>query len=342
MTTPHRRLVTAATRRQVRANNRVQAIADRMAVIVRRHLRTLLRTLPDPSPMTAHQTAAHVRAAVLILARELAPLLARGLTATARWGHARTAALLTARVAGRLPVRRVRVAREGPFDDPADDYESWLIDPPEFDVIRRLVGPAPDELTRLLDPQDAADVVWQTIAAGGDRRAMAADLERLFGGYEGSARRIARTEGLRVATAAQLTASEQIADLIPAYQVLSVGDERVRPEHRKRHGTIYYRNPGPGQLGFDVMPQPPIDMPGSRLAHNCRCFIIPVLQEDDVEPWPDPGTMAPWFDGASAADRRAVAGGDRLAAARAALGREPSWLDLIDRTGELLPVEAFA
>jgi SPP1 gp7 family putative phage head morphogenesis protein len=111
-------------------------------------------------------------------------------------------------------------------------------------------------------------VVRQGIADGKDRRAIAQDLAKVLSQDMNAARRVARTEGLRVATTMQLTASEQIPDLVTGYQILATLDSRTRPEHRKRHGTIFHRDPKSGEHGFAEMPHPPVEADGT-LAWNC-------------------------------------------------------------------------
>jgi len=58
-------------------------------------------------------------------------------------------------------------------------------------------------------------------------------------------------------------------DLV-GYQVHGIMDDRIRPEHRARNGTIYYRVPRYGNPGLDKMPNPPLEADGSH-AWNCRC-----------------------------------------------------------------------
>jgi SPP1 gp7 family putative phage head morphogenesis protein len=130
-----------------------------------------------------------------------------------------------------------------------------------------------------VDPQDASRVVLDGISRGQDRRQIGKELETLFGGWEVAARRVARTEGARVATALQLAASEEIPGLVIGYAVMAVLDSRTRPEHRKRSGTVFYRNPKPGQKGFGEMPRPPME-PDGTIAHQCRCFLSPVFPTD--------------------------------------------------------------
>lgn len=327
--TAHRRLVTAATVRQVRAVGKLNRLASRSDATVRVALQTVLRSLPDqPTPHSAPLLARIVAHVVHELGRQLRSGMRGGLIDLAAWGYLEAARMVTARAKGRLKVRRAE-------DERTDLYRTLIIDPPDASFLSALVGPAPDRLTSIVAPDRAAGLIWQGIAAGQDRKKIAASLTDLFGGYAVAARRVARTEGLRVATATQLAASEQVSELIPAYQIVAVLDSRTRPEHRARNGTIYYRNPRPGQLGFDVMPHPPID-PGGVIAYNCRCILIPVFETADVMATPDPDSMADWWSGASEPEREVVAGATRLELTRRELGREPSWFDLIDASGHLI------
>jgi len=316
--TRHRRVIDASLRRHLSAVYRTERLAGGMGQLVRAALRAALESIPDkPHPSNMGQALSRVRDIGDRLRLVAGFALAGRLRDLAEWGHLAMGRVLTSRAKEytddatgtnrNKPEQSVVPAglasefmREDLSDylklliDPpgfdflrlivgdAPDLLTRLIDPPGFDFLRLIVGDAPDLLTRLIDPQSASNTVLQGIAQGWDRRRIAAELTDVFGGWESSARRVARTEGLRVATRTQLSASEEIPDLVQGYQVLSVLDARVRPEHRERHGTIYHRNPRGSQLGFDVMPQPPLDNPGSVLAHNCRCFLCPVFHLDEA------------------------------------------------------------
>ena len=335
----HARLVTAATARQVRAATRADRLGGTLAGIVADALKDALASVPDKDhPLRAGWHADAVKRAVQRLRAALARDLAAGLEATARWGHARTAAMLTARVKHTLPVRRP--VREDPFAAAGlGDYEDYVIDPPAEWLIRFLAGPAPAKLTSLIDPDRAAGVVYRGVAAGHDRRRIARDLSAEFDGYAASARRVARTAGLQVATQTQLAASETLAGMIPAYQILSVLDNRVRPAHKERHGRLYHRVPKPGQFGFELMPQPPIDQPGNRLQFNCRCYLIPCFDDEPApSAVPDAPSMARWFDAASPREQRMVTGADVWDAAVDRDGTA-TWAGVTDAaTGGLSPL----
>lgn len=185
------------------------------------------------------------------------------------------------RAAHRRSVRENMADRRDPVEDPDAGggvtlrTGELIVEPPSAFELARIVGPAPLRLTKLFDVDRIAATVWQGIADGKDRRAIAKDLAAKLNGDMVAARRVARTEGLRVATATTLQTAEQLGDDVIGYQIHAVLDERTRPEHRKRDGTIYYRNPGPGQKGFNEMPQPPQE-PDGTIAFNCRCFLSPV------------------------------------------------------------------
>ncbi len=143
----------------------------------------------------------------------------------------------------------------------------------------------------------------------------------------------------------------QVYDAIPAdvigFQVLGILDNRIRPTHRARHGTIYYKNPGVGRPGFNQMPNPPLEADGS-YAYNCRCSLIPVFKGDDTKARDIRGRVIPnarvfseWFDRQTERARIAIVGVKRYQAAKAKNNdRHPSWVDFLDpKTGMLMDVQ---
>lgn len=108
------------------------------------------------------------------------------------------------------------------------------------------------------------------------------------------ARRIARTESMRVMQTMQRESDSRIEEMIYGRQIKSVGDERVRPEHAERSGRIYYKigyGP-PGSPRYEECPETP-DAP------NCRCTSYPLLIGINTEgledfpkaPHPEPAGM---------------------------------------------------
>lgn len=160
----------------------------------------------------------------------------------------------------------------------------------EADVLRIVYGNQWQERlaasTRLAQPATLASIIANGMIQGKSQQEIARDILPAVNNVRVSARRIARTEALRVAGQMQMQAHEALGDLVIAYQVHSMHDEHVRPWHLKRDKTIYYKNPAPGQKGLLQMPNPPEEAadpnerpPGTpQMAWNCRCYITPILR----------------------------------------------------------------
>ncbi len=209
----------------------------------------------------------------------------------------------------------------------------------------------------LAPPEQLANIVIQGISQGQTIQAMARHMLPAVQGVRTSARRVARTEGMRVAHEARMDCYAGLGDLVAGYQIHSTMDWRVRPHHAARNGTVYYVRPKPGQQSTAHMPRPPLEEDGT-VAHNCRCYLTPVLDVDpDIESNPaaralfvdndhklvqDPNVYSDWFANASDQERRWAVGARRLSAITAGLpaGQAPTWAHFIDpTTGQLLQLE---
>jgi SPP1 gp7 family putative phage head morphogenesis protein len=185
-------------------------------------------------------------------------------------------------------------------------------------------------------------------ADGENLQQIAKRVEPLVGGIKASARRIARTEGMRVAERMQRRSWEPLGDLMVGVQIIAVLDERTRPEHATRNGTVYYNSPKPGQKSIAELPDLP-DQP------NCRCMSVPVMAppaEIESDPKvraafaeiqgvgvPDPATHEKWFSKVDQKRRMLVVGVGRYRAIEKLIGqRDPEWSDFINADGELLSV----
>ncbi|VTS03321.1 phage minor head protein [Tuwongella immobilis] len=126
----------------------------------------------------------------------------------------------------------------------------------------------------------APEAVAASVAVAAQQGLTPAELTRqlrpMLQGVQSAARRVARTELMRVSHHTRLAAYEQLGDLVIGYQIHATHDHRVRPEHLRRDGTIYYKQPTGDQLGIDKMPRPPLEADGT-IAFNCRCYLTPVL-----------------------------------------------------------------
>lgn len=252
------------------------------------------------------------------------------------------------------PVRR----REMDRDEAMELIRSLLFESPSpKDVERWLTEPVGDGKTwdeRLKSwDQQARDKmlpqIVQSVSAGESMRDLRERLQPIVNGPRYKAERIARTEGRRVAERAQLRAAEQLGDMLGGMQWMAVLDQWTRSDHAALHGKVYQRQSDGTYRADDGQSMP--DVP---LGPNCRCMVSPVLvppeefasdpalrarfQNASGDLIPDPAAYNRWFDRASEAQRKTAIGVRRYNAAKARLGREPEWQDLIDRDGNLLSV----
>lgn len=199
---------------------------------------------------------------------------------------------------------------------------------------------------KIADFNQLADQVALGMSRGENVQQLAKRITPQVGGIATSAQRVARTEGLRVSQEMQRASWSQIDDITVGSQVIATLDQFTRPEHAARHGTIYYKNPQPGQKSIDEAPQTP-DQP------NCRCYLTPVLAPPvDIQQnpelaaqWespegtiPDPATYDQWFAAQDEETQRQAVGGRRYDAIASRLqdDRAPEWSDFIDPDGKLL------
>lgn len=232
------------------------------------------------------------------------------------------------------------------FPPPAEDrVAAWL---------NQLIQTAP-----VPSPEGLASALALGIASGKSNREVAAELRPIFDGSRTRATRAARTYGLYVSNAVQHETHEQLGDMVVGYQVHSVGGENARHNHALRSGRIYYRNPAPGQPSFAQMPSAPLDRDDppyteAGLAHNCRCWMSPVLEPlERIQSAPqftdpqqsaaiiEPATYVDWWNQAEPRRQRIAVGARRYATATQALGRPPQWEELIDTDGRLLSPSAL-
>lgn len=297
--------LTRAERRHRAALVRAARMGGALAKRIRDGLDVCLDGLPErPGPHDLLRVRGHVQTAVEIMRRVLGDRFRQMLMAAAEREHWLSAVELTRAVNGARSegvgmavvlndLGRVRVGghshghhgREVPEGDFVSegwrDYAKLILPAPALDFLERIVGPLWRRVVGAINPERAGNAVLQGIAAGKDRRQIAADLTDVFDGYQVAARRVARTAGLQVATQTQLAVSEQVPEFVAGYELNTVLDERVRPEHRAAHGRRFYRVPKRGQRGLEEMPQPPIW--SGVVAWNCRCFLVPIIEIDGEE-----------------------------------------------------------
>jgi SPP1 gp7 family putative phage head morphogenesis protein len=349
------------------------AIADKIDAKIMRLWNQLLRllALKVPKPDTQFKIAALLRQ----VTETALTGIDDGLGEIARQGHAQAIAdaVATAPQSG-LSLALQKANPERPVFTEARlspeqraQVEAQLFDPLTTSQVDKIVY-APSAgtswnarlaaQTRLAPPDQLAALVTMGMAQGQTVQQLANTLGPAVQGVRASARRVARTEGMRVSHAARLTAFDELGDMVVGFQIHATMDFRVRPAHAARNGQIYYKKPKDGQLSITEMPNPPMEADGT-VAFNCRCYLSPVLTVaehiendpaakalftgNDKKLIPDPVTYSEWFDTATEQERKWAVGTRRLAAVKKIKGAAPlAWADFLNPdTGQLLPVDAL-
>lgn len=268
---------------------RLVARADRSADAVERHVASVWSRLLDIIAAggnwfaifnAARATLTHLHSLPRVLATDLLDVA----------GHARETTI--EHLGERIPALFEDDAPPAfdPWQAPRLTWEEMpLFQPPTIEETVSLVYSSGWQerltaMTRLASPDALASVIANGWQQGLTPAAIARAIRPAVQGVQTSARRIARTESLRIAHDVQMDMYEQVPGVI-GYQVHSMHFPATRHWHAARDGTIYYRDPQPGQKGFEKMPRPPRepDDPGERprgtpqIAHNCLCWLTPVL-----------------------------------------------------------------
>ena len=208
--------------------------------------------------------------------------------------------------------------------------------------------------TRLTPPGQIASLVAAWRVSGKHPSELESAILPFVKGVQSSAKRIARTEGQRVAMETRMNSYEKLGDMVIGYQIHATMDQNTRPEHAARSGTVYYKSPKAGDPSIRQMPRPPIESDGS-VAFNCRCWLTPVLKVDhritsdpdlakvftnaSSDLIPDPVSYSDWFRQADEKEKAAAIGWERLMAIRKR-SDSPEWQDAMDPdTGKLLTAD---
>lgn len=302
---------------------------------------------------------------VILITHEM---MARGLEHIATSSHGDAAKVLVKTIPkGHLGLvaekKPVIESRQSDIDDRIKDM---LFDPlsPEkvASIVRGTTAGASwqsrlSQQTSLAPPEHLATILTQNFNSQKTPAELSRVLKDHVGGVASTARRVARNESMRIAHESRMDAYEDLGDLVIGYQIHATMDSRVRPEHAARSGNVYYKNPKPGQLGVDKMPRPPIEADGT-VAHNCRCWITPVLSmnpeiendpaskkvfsDDSGKLIPNPAVYTDWFDRAPEEDKARVVGARRLSLIRSQIqpGEKINWGYFVNpKTGKLLDVK---
>ncbi|MBS0187298.1 MAG: minor capsid protein [Planctomycetes bacterium] len=301
--------------------------------------------------------------AIEAFVRELPRVMEKAFRDHARWAWARTEEMWSVLT----PVQRARIKRRtitvreddiakaprGQFDFSGDQVKVFT--PPDADKIAAWVSNPgwfngremswQDRLEmqsrRIADKEELSRTLTRLYADGANVAEIARAIRPAVDNIKASAQRIARTESLRIAEEAQRESYAQVDDLIAGMQIWATLDDRTRPEHAARNGTIYPKDACP------IVPDEP----------NCRCFTAPVLRDDaeiikaDVGGRPagnltvvngtvqDLDTWSAWFDAQSPARQRGVIGPDRFEALDGKVSGRVRWAHVVDDAGYMNTAE---
>lgn len=358
-------LTAHAATRQVEVSHLADVAANAVDRAISAHLRKVIAVYKS-SPAVAVGSVSEIGPAVFLSIRN-------SLADIAEWGRRRT--LYGIRQTLPKPILQRMFVRRGRrfFEDDEDSgpvigdisYSSFLdlvFPPPSPEQVHEIVYGSYsgqtwvqrlDGSTRYASPQQLASVVAVGAVIGKTAKQIEKDLMSIVNNARNSARRIARTEALRVSHEVQLrTWADGLGDMIAGYQMHATLDQNSRPAHAARHGVIYYQNPKIGQHSIADMPRPPLESDGS-IAWNCRCHLSPVLEplagmendpvfvNNDSQLIPSPLVYSEWFASATLKNKRQAVGQRRYEAVARILGGEsPKWEDFVDpHSGELLAID---
>jgi len=241
------------------------------------------------------------------------------------------------------------------------EWADWLarhvFPSPDTEMVTRIVySPVAGEnwqeritkLSQLVQPESVAAELVQGVSEGENidqlRKRI---LPHVEGNVRSSAQRIARTESMRVANEASKESYNELGDMLAGQQIDEILDERTRPHHALRHGTVYWK----ASTGKTPLLQ---DMPVIPDEPNCRGTIVPVLTPPDEilddpaiaaefanlggEAIPDPIEYQQWFSEVDPGRRMLAVGKGRYNEMKKILGdsRQPEWFDFVDSDGKLI------
>jgi hypothetical protein len=163
-------------------------------------------------------------------------------------------------------------------EDQKDIFADLLFPPPSKETLDRVINQPVQGVTwrdRLegatrtsATPEKLMAILSQGFSQNKSPREIAKDLLPAVDGVRSSARRIARTESMRVSHGVAEESWKGMGDLVIGFQVHATLDQNTRPWHAARNGQVHFKEPKGSQLGMDQCPHPPLEADGS-MAWNC-------------------------------------------------------------------------
>jgi len=377
------RLQAAFEIKQHEATLRAEGIADKCDRIVRRQARLALRLISDDDQFGSHQREA--ADAFRGMVEKSAAIMDKQFKRMAYWSYVDSVKALTKHIPRRWfravnPIT-VMVGENAMLLPPSNAFAEFpepvvdrMSDDEWADFVKEHVFPQPsiEDIERVVYA-DVAGQNWQermgslshkitdfdrlagTLTAGASQglklSELTAQVAPIVGSISSSAKRIARTEGLRIATMVQREQYSQLGDLLAGSQIIATLDQNTRPHHAHRNGTIYWSDgrKKPSISELPVLPDEP----------NCRCYDQPVLTEPSElknnpelqaefrnaanQPIPDPHVYSQWFDSADEGRRKQAVGVRRYDSMKRQLGgvRDPQFTDFIDGNGKIMTIRTL-
>ena len=169
----------------------------------------------------------------------------------------------------------MEIIRQVEFGRPSiEEFEAIVNDvawPDGLDAMSRIKTVKPAELEQL---RSVIRRYLTEVDTGAAWQSMTAEIKPLVGNVNYKAKRIARTESVRVAEDMQRKAFFEAEDLIQGIRTFTADDRKVRETHRHWHDKLFYKT-SDGYIARD----------GERLPRfpagaNCRCWDTPELIDD--------------------------------------------------------------
>ena len=298
-------------RRQVELMRRVKRLAVKAERVATELVNSIAKLVAKDGAGVNHNRAKQILAQlphvlVNLIYEELRDILAWSRTAALRTLILSMPELMRQRViAQNMGVTESRHARL--FErEPREEFPFDLFDEELNRLFRELVFPPPPEeqinriifgtdwanriasISRLADPHLLGTTVAIGLAQGKTQQEIIRDLLPIVGNVASSAKRIARTVGVHVGHEVQMTAWDELGDMVIGYELHHPPNPGERWWHVDRDKNVYYKEPQAGQLGLFDMPRPPLEPlnPEARpagtpaVAFNCLCYISPLLSAE--------------------------------------------------------------
>jgi SPP1 gp7 family putative phage head morphogenesis protein len=220
-----------------------------------------------------------------------------------------------------------------------------IVQPSKADVLEIIMRPNPKDgrgwesrlegwSKKIVDKDKLKETLAKKYAAGAGVEEIARAIKPMVQGIGSSARRIANTEGMRIANALQDKVYEKAGDIITGFTRNEILDEVTRMHHRTLNGRVYGKD--------EVRPELP-DEP------NCRGWWTPILATDKellkrpIKPKPLPKSANAFrekFDASTPAEKIKVVGKTLYDQGVKAVGKSPSWNDLANLIPDKAPKAA--